>query len=70
MEWAYHQGVSGGKEGQEVILEYLRMAIDWPVGTVCSLLIYFGLIYLVRVLLLGFSMRICSYEFEVLENRG
>jgi len=52
-------------EGGEMILIYLRMFIDWPVGTVSAFLIYLGFIFISYRILLFFSGR----SWEILDLR-
>jgi hypothetical protein len=43
----------------------MTMLLDWPFGTVCAILIYIGLIYIVSEFL-KFVRVPCKYEFEIL----
>ena len=52
----------------EEVSTILSMALDWPFGTIGIFIIYCVLVNLVRALISGFSLRLCSYEFEILEN--
>ncbi len=44
----------------------INMILDWPFGTVCAILMYIGLVYIMMSLLRHHNP--CPYEFEVLER--